>query len=1048
MSESFRPQRRRVARILSVTEGEGPSATVGSSASLDASFFRSESVNPPALLVPSAAASAIDHSAEPQPPSLLRHPTVEEDGGGMSLRATTGDGSVVFDPEVAAEEARKLEEEEERQRGGGGRAPEHKRVFKHLYNDAAVLGEPLLSDIARLWAKQFGGGVLLTPIEQWGLDDDAEALASGAGLGGRLKQSAGGSFRFSRERSTVGEHANTYSVLTRLAGTRDATEAVAGGAAPSLFNDEHKLTFDAEGATTSGQRLGEDAPPTVLLTVTAQPVRNVGGMLLIDGFFAFHNAPFLDKRNPPGRIRIPLPTLASIQQNASSSAPTSPTASSAGSAAAAALIDIVRAGRDWQRAVELARNRSSVAPSSSGGAGAEQDDPAAASASGNSVHAVAPRRPSHHAHAHAHGGKEPDAYAVCILHEYCGAAAPADDWVIQTFQLIDPAVGLAVGPTLVRGYKTAAAIQRRERRIAAARQGELLSRYGAAYGNGERRQSQFGANPLVARRQSVLMDKYGEGAVASFRSGRRQSRAGDSGAATGGGGGGAAPAAATASAAQDAEAAAAAATAALAAAGVTVLRQLLPEEEVLRLRSPAVFALFAQQDLFELVAAATVIRRAVMQYRSSHIVRRNLRRVFTSLAVLQRFTRTLSRRRSSAMQRVLRDWAQLEAAFVARLRRSKPVDGDVVDAVVTRVLIDGAITPEPEKRRRVEDAWRASRWEIAVAWRISTVSGGNSSNNGGSAASAASSASSSPEFEAWAARREKRKVFSYFISAVPLFEAAQRRLAVRCGFGKRSVFSDAEMQAVLRRSGVSLTQMSNRRAVVFAHEVSVARATEQEERAAEQAMLNAELSRRVAAAAAASGAAAESMRRPGLLLQSTTQGGLRSQRSASANTAPLPPRPAGTEMGTDAAAILEVLREGSIQGDDLMRAIQRGQLDVAGLMAEDEAFLASLRAIRASDSHRIRRSQRDKPSALSLGLGVSQQQTQQQQQQRQLEDSTASPFAHIAPQSQQKQQQQRNSSSMSPRSRAGRSSSVAHLEEREKSVLRRGIPLPWLQAKP
>ncbi len=510
------------------------------------------------------------------------------------------------------------------------------------------------------------------------------------------------------------------------------------------------------------------------------------------------------------------------------------------------------------------------------------------------------------------------------------------------------------------------------------------------------------------------------------------------------------------------------------------MRQTLPEEEVLRLRNPALYAFVMQQDLFELNAAATVIRNAIKQYRSSFVVRRNLRRMFLSVGVIQRFVRTLSRRRSSALQRIIKDWCALEAAFVSRLQRHRPVDNDVVDTIVTKVVMRHAVTPSDEKRRRIEDAWRASRWEIAVAWRISNASAraaaaagcaenslsltsSKNNENGGGAASSPSltrrnssgrlilNVVPSPEYESWALKREsvQRRVFSYFISAAPLFEAARRRLAVHCGFaGRRSVFCDPEMMSLLRSSGISVSLMQQRRREMFLHEAQQARAKMDAEIGSERAMLMAELTRRAEAGTAAAVAATASaswsdgdaqfnsamamVRKGGVVLASNqpklkkkmmmspAESAAHEQRqrffSISSDGADdqLPERPNVYDTGTEASTILAVLRETE---SELLFFEQPDPFD---------ELSASLRAsVAKRDAHRSSRRRDD------------------QQQNPQLAASAINlVLAPPPPRRTREQQQHDRKASSSPR---GRSRSVTLLAEQQKEVLRRGIALPWMK---
>ena len=206
-----------------------------------------------------------------------------------------------------------------------------------------------------------------------------------------------------------------------------------------------------------------------------------------------------------------------------------------------------------------------------------------------------------------------------------------------------------------------------------------------------------------------------------------------------------------------------------------------------------------------------------------------------------------------------------------RLTGHVPLEGDVIDAIVARRLSENAIVPVAEKVKKIEDAWRASRWEIAVAWRISSAGGSSgaddfsddtwdqATNDDFSDARAAADdrfvASKSAAYASWAAQRAvgRKRVFTYFIPAAPLFEAAQRRLAIQCGFGRGSVFHTDAMRDILRKAGCSVSQVHERRREIFLFEARVAELRAKEARTQERAMLMGELARRAPAPGHAGG---------------------------------------------------------------------------------------------------------------------------------------------------------------------------------------------------
>lgn len=140
-------------------------------------------------------------------------------------------------------------------------------------------------------------------------------------------------------------------------------------------------------------------------------------------------------------------------------------------------------------------------------------------------------------------------------------------------------------------------------------------------------------------------------------------------------------------------------------------RKAVAGEERLRVLKPHLYQWCLDRSPADLGTAIVVVKEILLYYKHTFSVVRTVRTLMRSVRILQMSCRRMLNRKKLAIERMMSEWCALEAQVVARLEAYEPLPGDEIDAAVNSVLKAYVVTPEKEKLELMSEIYRTRQDE-------------------------------------------------------------------------------------------------------------------------------------------------------------------------------------------------------------------------------------------------------------------------------------------------------------------------------------------------
>lgn len=203
-------------------------------------------------------------------------------------------------------------------------------------------------------------------------------------------------------------------------------------------------------------------------------------------------------------------------------------------------------------------------------------------------------------------------------------------------------------------------------------------------------------------------------------------------------------------------------------------RKAVSGEEGLRAANPALFGWCVSRDPFELGAASTLVRNALLYFKTSFTFTRTVRAMLRALRRLQRFFRAVLQHRRNAVASMLAGWAALENRKLAQLRALETPAGDAVEAVVRSLLIECIVLSPEDKAAILRRVWDRKKAEFRAA--LTRVPPKRPTDR--------------PLLVAW-------KRFGWSVDPAVLFRMGQAQLSERLTSGPTSLFRHSVIEDII-----------------------------------------------------------------------------------------------------------------------------------------------------------------------------------------------------------------------------------------------------------